>query len=216
MPPKVAKRGTDSQSQQAIANTQSSSSEEAVQPDAETQGDADTQVDDDASSTVNSQVIDDAPASTADGAVASTADTAHSSADDAETETKPAVRPAGKKAPAVATDTKDGEAKKKRRRKQDFSSFAIYIWKVLKQIHPDSGISKNAMQIMNDFIKDLFARIAELACDLCKKLKKATLQARDIQTATKLILPGALAKHAEGEACKALVNFNKHTKQGLR
>jgi hypothetical protein len=30
---------------------------------------------------------------------------------------------------------------------------------------------------------DLFRRIAELACDLCKKLKKATLQAHDIQTA---------------------------------
>jgi hypothetical protein len=30
---------------------------------------------------------------------------------------------------------------------------------------------------------DLFVRIAELACDLCKKLKKATLQAHEIQTA---------------------------------
>jgi hypothetical protein len=30
---------------------------------------------------------------------------------------------------------------------------------------------------------DLFRRIAELACNLCKKLKKATLQAHDIQTA---------------------------------
>lgn len=133
MPPKIAKKGTNSQIQQAIANTQAGSSQEVAQTDAETQGDADTQVDDDPSSTANSQVIDDALASTANDAAASTADTSHTSADETETETetKPAVRPAGKKVPSAATDTKDGEAKKKRRRKQDFSSFAIYIWKGL-------------------------------------------------------------------------------------
>jgi hypothetical protein len=175
MPPKIAKRGTNSQIQQAIANTQASSSQDVAQPDAETQVDADTQVDDDHSSTANSQVIDDALASTADGAAASTADTTHTSADEAETETKPAAkRPAGKKVPAAATDTKDGEAKKKRRRKPDYSTFSVYIWKglktflifmlpcalmliytvlVMKQVHPDNSISQKAMQIMDDFIR---------------------------------------------------------------
>ncbi|KAI4744286.1 hypothetical protein E4T50_05342 [Aureobasidium sp. EXF-12298] len=210
MPPKIAKKGTLSQTKLAIANTQAGS-----QPDAETQVDANTQVDADIpSSSANSNAVDDAMASTANGAAASTADTAHTSADEAET--KPAAkRPAGKSI-AAATDKKDGEGKKKRRRKPDLSSFKLYILTVQQQVHPGCKISKNAMQIMNDFIKDLFARIAELSCDLCKKQKKATLQAHEIQTAVKLLLPGELAKHAQSEGCKALSKFNTRTKQGLR
>ncbi|XP_077283279.1 histone H2B-like [Arctopsyche grandis] len=40
----------------------------------------------------------------------------------------------------------DGKKKNKRRRKE---SYAIYIYKVLKQVHPDTGISSKAMSIMN-------------------------------------------------------------------
>ncbi|CAH1384491.1 unnamed protein product [Tenebrio molitor] len=47
--------------------------------------------------------------------------------------------------------------KKKRRRKE---SYAIYIYKVLKQVHPDTGISSKAMSIMNSFVNDIFERIA--------------------------------------------------------
>jgi len=167
MPPKIAKKGTTSQIKQAIANTQ-------AEPNAETQVDADTQVDDDVpSSSANSDAVNDALDSTADGAAASTADTAHSSVDETENNKPAGKRPAGKKV-AAATDNKDGEGKKKRRRKTDFSNFPIYIFRglivyrchgicvyriltcaliVLKQIHSENGISKNAMQIMNDFIK---------------------------------------------------------------
>jgi histone H2B len=57
-----------------------------------------------------------------------------------------AVKKAGKAQKAVrATDKK----KKKKRRKE---SFSIYIYKVLKQVHPDTGISSKAMSIMNSFV----------------------------------------------------------------
>ncbi|CAM9978240.1 unnamed protein product [Heterosigma akashiwo] len=36
----------------------------------------------------------------------------------------------------------------------------MYIYKVLKQVHPDTGISKRGMSIMNSFINDIFERIA--------------------------------------------------------
>uniref|UniRef100_A0A1B0C9A7 Core Histone H2A/H2B/H3 domain-containing protein n=1 Tax=Lutzomyia longipalpis TaxID=7200 RepID=A0A1B0C9A7_LUTLO len=39
-------------------------------------------------------------------------------------------------------------------------SYAIYIYKVLKQVHPDTGISSKAMSIMNSFVNDIFERIA--------------------------------------------------------
>jgi hypothetical protein len=177
MPFKVAKKSTNSQIQQAIANTQAESSQDIAQPGSSqdvAQPDAETQVDDDPSSTDNSQVIDDALASTADGAATSTADTTHTSADEAEAKPEPAAkRPAGKTV-AAAADDKDGEAKKKRRRKPDYSTFSAYIFKglpihlifcaayasmlihailVMKQVHPDNSISQKAMQIMDDFIK---------------------------------------------------------------
>ena len=34
----------------------------------------------------------------------------------------------------------------------------IYIYKVLKQVHPDTGISSKAMSILNSFINDIFEK----------------------------------------------------------
>ncbi len=62
---------------------------------------------------------------------------------------KKAVKPVAKGA--------KGEGKRKRRRKE---TYAIYIYKVLKQVHPDTGISSKAMSIMNSFVNDIFERIA--------------------------------------------------------
>lgn len=56
---------------------------------------------------------------------------------------------AGKK---TATPAADGEKKKRRKvRKETYSS---YIYKVLKQVHPDTGISNKAMAILNSFVND--------------------------------------------------------------
>ncbi|XP_065072719.1 histone H2B-like [Ochlerotatus camptorhynchus] len=51
-----------------------------------------------------------------------------------------------------------GEKKKRRQRRKE--SYAIYIYKVLKQVHPDTGVSSKAMSIMNSFVNDIFERIA--------------------------------------------------------
>ena len=47
------------------------------------------------------------------------------------------------------------------RKKSRKQSFSIYIYKVLKQVHPDTGISSKSMSIMNSFVRDLFERIAQ-------------------------------------------------------
>ncbi|ODM59410.1 Histone H2B, partial [Orchesella cincta] len=48
----------------------------------------------------------------------------------------------------------------KRRKHKRKESYAIYIYKVLKQVHPDTGVSSKAMSIMNSFVNDIFERIA--------------------------------------------------------
>jgi len=88
--------------------------------------------------------------------------------------------------------------------------YATYIYKVLKQVHPDTGISKKAMTIMDNFIRDLFERIAAEAGRLARYNKRSTITSREIQTAVRLLLPGELAKHAVSEGTKAVTKFNSN------
>ncbi len=97
---------------------------------------------------------------------------------------------------------------KKKRSKKRVESYSTYIYKVLKQVHPDTGISKKGMSIMNSFINDIFERIAGEAGKLCTYNKKGTLSSREIQTAVRLMLPGELAKHAVSEGTKAVTKFS--------
>ena len=50
----------------------------------------------------------------------------------------------------------------------------IYIYKVLKQVHPDTGISSKAMSILNSFINDIFEKIATETATLARYNKKPT------------------------------------------
>ena len=103
-----------------------------------------------------------------------------------------AKTPSSKK-PAKKTVAKGGKGGK---RKSKTETYKIYIYKVLKQVHPDTGISSKAMSIMNSFINDIFEKIATEASKLARYNKKPTVTSREIQTAVRLILPGELAKHA--------------------
>jgi len=111
-----------------------------------------------------------------------------------------AVKKAGKAAKAQRT----GDKKKKRKRKE---SYSVYIYKVLKQVHPDTGVSSKAMSIMNSFVNDIFERIAAEASRLAHYNKRSTITSREIQTAVRLLLPGELAKHAVSEGTKAVTKY---------
>jgi histone H2B len=116
---------------------------------------------------------------------------------------KPASKGA-KKAASKAKAVRTGDKKRKRRRRE---SYAIYIYKVLKQVHPDTGISSKAMSIMNSFVNDIFERIAAEASRLAHYNRRSTITSREIQTAVRLLLPGELAKHAVSEGTKAVTKY---------
>ena len=86
-------------------------------------------------------------------------------------------------------------------------SYKLYLFKVLKQVHPDTGISSKAMAILNSFVIDQFEKIAAAAAQLSRVNKKPTMTSREIQTAVRLVLPGELAKHAVSEGTKAVTKF---------
>ena len=112
----------------------------------------------------------------------------------------------GEKRASKAKSAPTDPGKKKRRSKRK-ESYAIYIYKVLKQVHPDTGISSKAMGIMNSFVNDVFERIATESSRLALYNKKSTISSREIQTAIRLLLPGELAKHAVSEGTKAVTKY---------
>ncbi|XP_067881490.1 histone H2B 1/2-like [Heterodontus francisci] len=108
---------------------------------------------------------------------------------------------------AKKTVSKQSAKGGKKRRKSRKESYSIYIYKVMKQVHPNTGISSKAMSIMNSFVNDIFERIAGEASRLAHYNKRSTISSREIQTAVRLLLPGELAKHAVSEGTKAVTKY---------
>lgn len=101
----------------------------------------------------------------------------------------------------------DGKVMVKKKKSRNLS-YKSYIFKVLKQIHGDIGISGKAMTIMNDMINDIFERIANEASLLAKKETAKTLMTRDVRAAVLLLIPGELGRHAVSEGDKSIIKYN--------
>ena len=114
----------------------------------------------------------------------------------------PAPKKGSKKAVTKA-QKKDG--KKCKRSHQE--SYSMYVYKVLKQVHPDTSISSKAMGIMNSFVNDIFECIAGEASCLAHYNKDSTTTSREIQTAVCLLLPGELVKHAMSKGTKVVTKY---------
>jgi histone H2B len=95
-----------------------------------------------------------------------------------------------------------------RRRKNNMSSFDSYIYRVLKQVHPNHGISRKGMMVMNSLCSDMFERVCQEAACISRYGKRNTLTAKDVQTATHLIFPGSLYDHARSAGVQSVARFN--------
>ena len=82
--------------------------------------------------------------------------------------------------------------KKRRARKESYGS---YIYKVLKQVHLDVGVSTKSMKIMNSFVNNALN-------------KRLTISSCEIQASVQLILSGELANHVVSEGTKAVTKYS--------
>lgn len=114
------------------------------------------------------------------------------------------TKPSKSKVPDSKPKEVSHEKKKTKKRGETFS---LYIYRVLKQVHPDIGISKKSMNIMNSFINDIFEKVCMESSKLVRYGNKRTLSSREVQTSVRLLLPGELAKHAVSEGTKAVTKF---------
>ena len=116
----------------------------------------------------------------------------------------PAAAPKGRGRPAGVSGKKAASGPSKSQPER----FNIYIFRILKSIHPNMSISKRTMSIMNSIAGDVFNRIAKTAAELTRHNKKRTLSSREVQAAVRLLLPGELAKHAITEGTKAVTKIS--------
>ena len=123
----------------------------------------------------------------------------------AKSDAKPAA--AEKKVAVKKVAAKKPTDGKKKRKASKSETYKVYLYKVLKQVHPDTGVSSKAMSILNSMMNDMFDKIATEAAKLSRYSKKPTITSREIQTAVRLVLPGELAKHAVSEGTKAVTKF---------
>ena len=106
---------------------------------------------------------------------------------------------------------KTARSRRRRRRScrlNNFSSFATYFPRVLRQMHTGLSLSHETVNIMDSFVKDMFERIAEEAGRLTRSSKRCTIMNEDIQTAVCLLLPGKMGKYAVFEATKSIIRYN--------
>ena len=85
-----------------------------------------------------------------------------------------------------------------------------YIYKVLKQVHPDTGMTSEAKQSVNNLLNLILEKLVWVASDRVQLRGMKTLQAEDIAFALAFVLPEELKKHAVSEHTKAIVKWNAH------
>lgn len=129
-------------------------------------------------------------------------------------------RVASEKRKKAATPTKKTKTQQPRRRRRlgqassggdagmgGVGGYRRYVWRVLKQVHPDLGVSGHAMQVLDMMMADMFERLADEAARLSKATGRATLTSREVQSAVRLVLPGELGRHAISEGTKAISKY---------
>jgi histone H3/H4 len=97
------------------------------------------------------------------------------------------------------------------KRADRYENYGNYIHKVLKSVHPGTPITNAAMAIMNDFVKDIFRRIATEAGHLARYNKRQTITAREIQSACRLVIPGELGKKSVEHGTMAITLYGETT-----
>lgn len=102
----------------------------------------------------------------------------------------------------------EGGAASKKKAPRSTQSFGTYIYRVLKELHPDTGLSSRSVAVFDNLIKDIIDRLQDEAETVMRHGKTHTLTDKHVASAAILLLRGEMAKHAVAEGTKAVVNYN--------
>lgn len=105
---------------------------------------------------------------------------------------------------------KDDPSRRRRRPKPTLGSF---IYRVLKQVHPDRGINKRGMATIETMLMDVFDKLVAEGNQIAQRNGRATLNLLDMKGAVKLVFgsqsmgTAGLTAHAVAEGQKAVNKF---------
>jgi histone H2B len=105
----------------------------------------------------------------------------------------------------------DGKARKVKKaiKLRDSNSMQTYIYRVLKEVKPELGISKKAMAQLNQILAELFENMMAESRKLMIFSKKQTLSSKEVETSIKLLYPGELGKLAVQYGRNSLQKFTE-------
>lgn len=91
------------------------------------------------------------------------------------------------------------------------ANFSIYIYRVLKQVHPAKGMSGDGLSSMNNLVRIMLQRLMQSVNRIMVSTNgRKTVGSREVQTAVRLTLPGELSKHSVNEGTKAVTKYNAY------
>ena len=90
-------------------------------------------------------------------------------------------------------------------------TFVLSLYKLLKQLHPDIGISSKAMSCMNSIVNALFEKIAAEAGRLSFYSVRYSITSREVQTAVRILFPVNMSKESVTVGTNAVNKYKSQT-----
>lgn len=87
-------------------------------------------------------------------------------------------------------------------KESSYNHFNLYIKNLLKQVHRDTGISSQALRQVDKFVHVIGNSLSKKAIQLVRDNKRKTVTDKVMSSATKLVLPGGLAKYGVSEGMR--------------
>lgn len=87
------------------------------------------------------------------------------------------------------------------------NSFKTYAHRVLKQIHPETQITKQAMEALDSSLRVVTTELCNRAAFLTRSEEKKTISAKEVQTAVRVTFPPELATESVSEGTTAVTKF---------
>ncbi len=102
-------------------------------------------------------------------------------------------------------------AKAPHHKKKNYGSYGTYVYKVLKQVHPDTGISGPALESANQLVHFTLKKIMKHVNVVKTKVGVSTVSTALVKSGLQLCLPGELLKHSIAEGTKAVAKYQVST-----
>jgi len=88
-----------------------------------------------------------------------------------------------------------------------YTSFHAEVFLVLKQVHPEMGLSLAAAVNLDRLFNDTIRLLGSTALAITLRTGRYSVALGDMKAAVRTLLAGELVKHAMGEGNKAVTKF---------